>query len=151
MNRNFIKTLGVLAFGTFLLLAGRANAQITPAQQAGLDLGIDNNYAFIDLGATTLGWNSGPIDGNVLLGMGVHANLSGGNNGGLTPGHTVQFDSTAVISGNLQNPITMMQVPTSLTQAAATCRARMSQLYASSLAATQMFGTISGTTTMHQW
>ena len=123
-------------------------APITPAQQAGLDLGVAGNYAFVDLGASTLGWNSGPIDGDVLLGMGVHAQLSGGNDGGLTSGHVVYHDPTAVISGNLQNPITMTAVANSVSQSVATAAQNVSN-YASSLTATQTFGTISGTTTIN--
>ncbi len=130
------------------LVTSSAKAQLTPAQQAGLDLRSASNFAFIDLGATTLGWNSGPIDGDVLLGMGVHANLSGGNNGGLTAGHVVKYDSTAAISGHLQNQPTMVAVANSVTQQAATDATNVS-LYASSLAATQTFGTISGTSTIN--
>jgi len=118
------------------------------ATPAGLDLGTDNNYAFIDLGATTLGWNSGPIAGNVLFGLGLHANLSGGNNGGLTNGGVLFHDSSAVISGSLQNPITQTLVPSTTTQDAATIAQNVSN-FASSLAATQSVGTtISGTTTI---
>jgi hypothetical protein len=122
-------------------------AQLTPAQQAGLDLGMDNNYAFIDLGATTLGWNSGPIGGNVLFGMGLQANLSGGNNGGLTNGGVLYYDSSTTISGSLQNPVTETQVPGSTTQAAATVAKNVSD-YAASLSATQTFTTINSTTTI---
>jgi len=115
---------------------------------AGLDLGMDNNFAFIDLGATTLGWNSGPIAGNVLFGLGLHANLSGGNNGGLTNGGVLFHDSSAIISGSLQNPVTETLVPSTTTQDAATIAQNVSN-FASSLAATQSVGTtISGTTTI---
>ena len=117
------------------------------ATPAGLDLGTDNNYAFIDLGATTLGWNSGPIAGNVLFGLGLHANLSGGNNGGLTNGGVLFHDSSAIISGSLQNPVTETLVPTTTTQDAATIAQNVSS-FASSLAATQTFTTINNTTTI---
>jgi len=124
-----------------------AAAQLTPGQNAGLNLAIDTNYAFVDLGATTLGWNSGPIAGNVLLGQGVKANLSGGNNGGLTNGGVVNFDSTATISGSLQNPITEVPVSTSFT-ATALADAQNVSSYASSLSPTQTFSTINNTTTI---
>src|ERR1700726_1139471 len=117
------------------------------ATPAGLDLGMDNNFAFIDLGATTLGWNSGPIAGNVLFGLGLHANLSGGNNGGLTNGGVLFHDSSAIISGSLQNPVTETLVPTTTTQDAATIAQNVSS-FASSLAATQTFTTINNTTTI---
>jgi hypothetical protein len=131
----------------FVSCAGGLSAQLTPAQQAGLDLGIDTNYAFIDLGATTLGWNSGPIGGSVLFGMGLKANLSGGNNGGLSNGGILYHDSTTTIGGNLQNSVTQMQVSNSTTQAAATAAENVSN-YAASLAATQNFTTINGNATI---
>lgn len=129
-----------------IFTAGSALA-LTPAEQAGLDLGIDTNYAFVDIGATTLGWNSGPIAGSVLFGMGLTANLSGGNNGGLTNGGVLYYDSTVTINGSLQNPVTKTLVPRSTTQAAATTADNVSN-YATSLTATQTFTDINGTTTI---
>ena len=114
---------------------------------AGLDLGMDNNYAFIDLGSSTLGWNSGPVAGSVLFGLGLKANLSGGNNGGLSDGGVLFHDSSANISGSLQNPITQSLVSNSTTQAAATIAQNVSN-FASSLAATQTFTTINNTKTI---
>ena len=156
LNRwgSFVFISGVRRFGFVVLAvlvasfsAPLARAQLTLAQQAGLDLGPDTNYAFIDLGSTTLGWNSGPIAGSVLFGQGLHANLSGGNNGGLTNGGILYYDNTAVISGSLQNPVTKTQVPTSTTQAAATIGKNVSD-YASSLTATQTFTNINNTVTI---
>jgi len=137
----------VVSLAMALLTASSAKA-LTPAQQAGLDLGMDANYAFIDLGATTLGWNSGPIGGSVLFGMGLTANLSGGNNGGLTNGGVVFYDSTTHINGNLQNPVTKTLVTSATTQAAATAAENVSN-YAASLTATQTFSTLNGTTTIN--
>ena len=146
MKRNFTAVVCPLVLLGALLIAFPDGAQA--ATPAGLDLGTDNNYAFIDLGATTLGWNSGPVAGNVLFGLGLHANLSGGNNGGLTNGGVLFHDSSAVISGSLQNPITQTLVPSTTTQDAATIAQNVSN-FASSLAATQSVGTtISGTTTI---
>ena len=136
-----------MSLGTAFLLPTLTRAQLTPEQAAGLDLGPATGYAFIDLGQSTLGWNSGPIDGNVLLGDGVKVNLSGGNNGGLTSGHSVFYDSTANISGHLQNPITQVLVSNGTTQAVATAAQNVAN-YASSLSATQSFNNISGTQTI---
>jgi hypothetical protein len=135
---------------TFLAVAGAlyfVSPRLSAVTPAGLDLGSDNNFAFIDLGNSTLGWNSGPIAGNVLLGLGVHANLSGGNNGGLTNGGILFHDASAVISGSLQNPVTQQLVADSVTQQAATIAQNVSN-FASSLGATQTFTTISGTSTI---
>ena len=126
------------------LLIGFPAAGATPA---GLDLGTDNNYAFIDLGASHLGWNSGPVAGNVLFGLGLTAALSGGNNGGITNGGVLFYDSSATISGSLQNPITQTLVSNTVTQNAATIAQNVST-FASSLAATQNFTTINTTTTI---
>jgi hypothetical protein len=130
-----------------VLVARPAAAQLTPAEANGLNLGINTNYAFVDLGSTTLGWNSGPINGNVLFGLGLTANLSGGNNGGLGTGDVVNLDNTVTISGSLQNPITEVLVPTTTTQSALTSAQDVSN-FASSLTATQTFSTINNTTTI---
>ena len=114
---------------------------------SGLNLGTAANYAFVDTGATTLGWNSGPIAGSVLFGNNLNAQLSGGNNGGLTNGGVLYYDSTVKLSGSLQNQPTETQVSTSVTQAA-TASAQSVSAYASSLAATQTFSTINNTTTI---
>src|SRR4029077_5636469 len=145
MKANFTALVrSLVLLGALLIAFPNAAPAAIPA---GLDLGMDNNYAFIDLGATTLGWNSGPIAGNVLFGLGLHANLSGGNNGGLTNGGVLFHDSSAIISGSLQNPVTETLVPTTTTQDAATIAQNVSN-FASSLAATQSVGTtISGTAT----
>jgi len=135
----------LVLFGA-LLIAFPA-AQLRAAPPPGLDLGVNNNFAFVDLGATTLGWNSGPIAGSVLFGLGLDAKLSGGNNGGLTNGGQLFHDSTTNISGALQNPVTEVLVPDSFTQNAATIAQNVSN-FASSLAATQTFTTINGTTTI---
>jgi len=146
MKANFTALVrSLVLLGALLIAFPNAAPAAIPA---GLDLGMDNNFAFIDLGATTLGWNSGPIAGNVLFGLGLHANLSGGNNGGLTNGGVLFHDSSAIISGSLQNPVTETLVPTTTTQDAATIAQNVSN-FASSLAATQSVGTtISGTTTI---
>jgi hypothetical protein len=145
MKANFTALVRSLVLLGALLIAFPDAAQA--AIPAGLDLGMDNNFAFIDLGPTTLGWNSGPVAGNVLFGLGLHAGLSGGNNGGLTNGGVLFHDSSATISGSLQNPVTETLVPSTTTQDAATIAQNVSN-FASSLAATQTFTTINNTTTI---
>src|SRR6516164_821914 len=146
-KRDYRTILGFLGLLAAVFAAFPAAADLTPAEEAGLDLGINTNYAFVDLGATTLGWNSGPIAGNVLLGLGLTANLSGGGNGGLTNGGILFHDSTATISGSLQNQPTMELVPTSTTQTALTDAQNVSN-FASSLSPTQTFTTINNTQTI---
>ncbi len=119
-----------------------ATEALAATYYAGLNLGIDTYYAFIDLGNTKLGWNSGPIAGNVLFGQGLNAQLSGGNNGGASG--SVQYDPTTTMSGSLQNPITKLPVPTSVTSAARTAAQNVSD-YASLLPVTQTFGNINNT------
>lgn len=150
MKHGFLRLIGSLVFIAAVLAALPAEAQLTPAEQAGLNLGIDANYAVVDLGATTFGWNSGPVNGSVLVGQGVTVKLSGGNNGGFANNMT-QFlytDGTANISGNLQNPITEKTVPATTTETALTDAQSVSN-YASSLSPTQTEpSTINGTTTI---
>ena len=108
---------------------------------------------FIDLGATTLGWNAYQLNGNVLFGQGLTVNLSGGNNGGLGTGYKGFDDSTTTVSGSLQNAFSFVSVSTSLTQAALTTAQNVSA-YAVNAAnftgdTTQTFSSqISGTTTI---
>jgi hypothetical protein len=147
----------LFVFLSFVLLgavfaASRAEA-LTPAQQAGLDLGMDRNYAIIALGngnTPTFSWNSGPVAGNVLMGQGEKASFSGGGNGGLTSGHVLYYDSTVTGTNtfnSLQTHPTTSQVSTSLTQNAATIATNVSN-YAASLSPTQTFSDITNTTTI---
>ena len=73
--------------------------------------------------------------------------MSGGNNGRLTNGGVLYYDSTANISGSLQNPVTKVLVPTGTTNTALTDAQNVSS-YASSLTATQTFGAITSTKTI---
>jgi hypothetical protein len=144
--------LAALIAFAFLAAPPASATPLTPAQKAGLNLGSDLNYAFIDLGATTLGWNSGPIAGSALFGQGVTVQTSGGNNGGLTNGGKLYLDSTTVCSpspcgSGLQNPTTNVAVSTSATSSAVTLAQNVST-YASSLTATQTFTKLTGTTTI---
>ena len=88
-----------------------------------------------------------PSPATSLFGQGLTAHLSGGNNGGLTNGGVLYYDSTALISGSLQNAVTKVLVPTSTTHTALTDAQNVSS-YASSLAPTQTFGAITGTKTI---
>ena len=117
----------------------------TPTLVDSLNLGLFADYALIDLGnGTTLGWNSGPENGNVLVGNGVTVSTSGGTNGGLN-GNTLFYDSTTICNpgpcstkppgSGLQNPPTTQLVPGSTTQAALTTAQNVSN-FATNLAAT---------------
>lgn len=120
---------------------------LTTAQSNGLDLGTDAGYAFIDTGNTNLGWYSGPVNGNVLFGQGLTANVSGINNSGLGAGYTAYSDGTANISQSLPNPLAFVSASTSLTQTAASLAQSVSS-YASTLAATQTYSNIYTATTL---
>ena len=119
-----------------------ATQALAATYYAGLNLGIDTYYAFIDLGDTKLQWNSGPIAGNVLFGQGLNAQLTGGYSGGASG--TVQYDPTTTMGGSLQKPNTNLLVPTGVTSAALTAARNVSD-YASLLPATQTFGKINST------
>lgn len=131
-----------------------AAAAIWPqfASADSLDLGTLANYALVDLGnGTTLGQNSGPVAGNELLGNGVTANFSGGNNGGLTNGGILYYDSTVHGQNTfsmLQNPPTTSEVSTTVTNTALS-KAQSVSSYAAGLTATQNYSDIvSGQTIM---
>jgi hypothetical protein len=121
-----------------------------------LNLGIDAYYALIDLGATTLLWN-GPIAGNVLVGQGLQAQLSGNKGGGLGGGAifsdstnvwaikngAIFSDSTANIQAPPENQPPTLAVPTSVTSAALTAAQAVSS-YAATLPATPSTTPVSG-------
>lgn len=140
MNKLFAIAGAVL--GTALMGSQGASA-------AGFDLGSLGNYTFVDLGnGTTLGQNSGPVAGNELLGNGVTAHFSGGNNGAITG--TLYYDSTVGGTNTfdqLQNKPTTQLVSTSVTQQALS-EAQNFAAYAEGLSPTQTFGSITGTTTI---
>jgi hypothetical protein len=125
----------------------------TPCVTAGVSPGspansIFANYIFIDTGISHLGWNAYQLNGNALFGQGLTVALSGGNNGGLGAGYKVYEDSTTHISGNLQNPLTFVSVPTSLTAGAAASAQSVSN-NAIGLPATQAFSTINNNLTIN--
>jgi hypothetical protein len=130
------------------LTAAAALAASLPAGATGLNLGILTNYALVDLASgKTLGLNSGPIAGNVLLGNGVTAAFAGGNNGQITG--TLSYDSTVQGTNTfsqLQNAPNTALVSTSVTSDAFSYAQAVSN-YAASLTATQTYGNISNTTT----
>src|ERR1700761_5544609 len=82
-----------------------------------LNLGTLTNYALVDLGTgDTISVNSGPISGNVLLGGGVKAAFSGGNNGQITG--TLYYDNTVTGTNTfsqLNTAPNVSQVSTSVT------------------------------------
>jgi hypothetical protein len=117
-----IQMSGIAAVVFFAaVFASNASAVTILAASSNLNLngnGADlTNYAFAALGPYTVGWNSGPVAGNTLFGQGETVNLSGGNNGGMTSGGKLYKDSTATVSGSLQNPITQTSISLLQTQA----------------------------------
>jgi len=139
--------LAVMALCAVLFAVPASANGLTAAEAAGLNLGIDANYVFVDLGSTTLGWNSGPEAGSVLFGLGLNAMLSGGNNGGLSNGGEIFYDSSVTLSGTLQNQPPTVLVPTSTTMTALT-DAQNVAAYAKGLLATQTFADITTATTI---
>ena len=120
----------------------------------GLNLGTDTNYALIDLGnGTTLGWNSGPVAGNVLLGNGVTLGASGG--GSVTNSGIVYHDSSVVNFNTLNQfgastpPSQLVSGPTpaSSVTGAALAVANSVAAFAAALTPTQTFTSITSTTT----
>ena len=110
------KGLSVVAGAAMAATLSALPAVAAPLTLAEIDLGTAANYALVDLAhGTTLGWNSGPIAGNVLVGNGVNVSTSGGNNGGLTNGGVLSFDSSTICSpspcgSGLQTPPPTMMV-----------------------------------------
>lgn len=139
-----IGLLAVFAFST------RASATgLTPAQAAGLNLGVAADYALVDLASgTTIGINNSKIVGATLLGHGVKANASGGNGGGYG---TIYYDPT-VLNSNTLTQLQPLPTITPLSDTSITSSALQSAIavssYAAQLTATQSFATLSGTTTI---
>ena len=105
---NFTAPFGLAILAIATLGAAPASAQLSE--------GTLSNYTLVDLAdGTTIGWNSGPVDGNALFGNGVNVSTSGGNNGGLSGGGVLSYDSSTVCSPSpcgkgLQNPPPTMLV-----------------------------------------
>lgn len=136
---------GVTALALSLAFSLPAAAQ----SLSGLDLGHAKDYAFVSLGSGgSAKINSGPIAGSVLIGQGSTLTTSGGNNGGLTDGGIVFYDGTgSVDSSGLENPPPESLIGQAITLSALNS-ARDVSAYASSLSATQNYGTISSATTL---
>lgn len=139
--RNLSERLTVIATTAFAVAFGTS---VSAQTLDGLDLGSAADYAMIHTGDGKLGWNSGPIAGDVLLGDNLEASLSGGNSGGLSNGGVLKYDNTVSLSGSLENPPPSMVVSTAQTQDAIDS-AEFVSFNASNLTATQTFGTIDGT------
>lgn len=145
---HWLCALGLAAF-LFGAFAPPASAgPLTLANASGLNLGMDANFVFIDLGKTTLGWNSGPLAGSVLFGDSLTVKLSGGGNGGLSNGGFLFHDNSANISGMLQNQPVEKLVLAAETAAALEIADNVSK-FAAGLTATQTFGTLTGSTTIN--
>lgn len=114
-----------------------------PASAAGLDLGTAANYAVMDTGATTFGWNV-PVTGDMLLGNDVTANFAGGAS--ITG--TVYYDSTTQGQSTFSqvSPGTFQQVSTSVVNAAIASANAVAN-YAAGLTANLTFGSINSATT----
>jgi hypothetical protein len=122
-------------------------AAATPASADMLNLGPAADYALVALGSgKTIGQNSGPVAGDELLGNGIKAAFAGG--GSITG--TLFFDISVTGTGTFTqfnpDPVTSL-VSTSVTNAALTAAQNVSN-YASSLVATQTFGSLSSATTI---
>lgn len=147
----FLKTRTARLLALGLVSIGFGGAFQSASRANSLDLGVLSNYAVVDLGnGTTFGQNSGPVAGNELLGNGVKAAFSGGNNGGLTNGGILYYDSTVLGTNTfsqLQNPPTTMLVPNTVT-AAALAQAQSVSDAASALTATQTFSDLTSATTL---
>jgi len=135
-------SLSAALFAAALMLAA------IPAKADLLGLGTLTQYALVDLGSgDTISVNSGPISGDVLLGGGVKAAFSGGNNGQITG--TLYYDSTVTGTNTfsqLQNAPSTSQVSTSVTSQAFSYAAAASS-YAAGLTATKTYTNISSATT----
>jgi hypothetical protein len=125
------------------LLGGAANAATS------LDLGSAGNFALVDLASgTTLGMNSGPLAGDVLLGHGAKAAFSGGGGGHITG--VLDYDSTVTGTNTfsqLATAPTTASVTTAFTTGALNSANGVAS-YIEGLAATQTFGNINNTTTI---
>jgi hypothetical protein len=105
-----------IAAAVFFVVAFASNASGVTILAASSNLNLNGNgadltnYAFAALGPYTVEWNSGPVAGNTLFGQGETVNLSGGNNGGLTNGGKLYKDSSVIVNGSLQNPITQTSI-----------------------------------------
>jgi uncharacterized repeat protein (TIGR01451 family) len=134
--------------GSFSVEVTDAVGNVAGGGASPLNLNAGASYIFVDIGNSHLGWNAYQLDGNVLFGQGLTVQLSGGNNGGLGAGYAVYADPTTNISGSLQNPITIVSIPTSQTAAAAATAQSVSN-YANGLTPTQTFGNINNTLTIN--
>jgi hypothetical protein len=135
----------ILAATTAVALMSGAAAQAATS----LNLGTAGNFALVDLAnGKTLGMNSGPLAGNVLLGNGVKAAFSGGGGGRITG--VLDYDSTVTGTNTFSQlataPTTALVSTTVTTEALNDANGVAS--YIEGLTATQTFGNITGTTTI---
>lgn len=141
-------TLSVAVLGAFGL-----GAVVSSVKADSLDLGVNLNYAVVDLASgKTIHQNSGPIAGNELLGNGVTAAFSGGAN---KPIGKVFFDPTVLGTNTFSQfqpaPTTVALPDTTLTTEALNSAVTVADTAAKlGLTPTQTFtGTLSSATTIH--
>jgi hypothetical protein len=138
--------------GLILAVAAAAGLMASGAASAAtsLDLGAAGGFALVDLASgKTLGLNSGPLAGNVLLGNHVNAAFAGGGGGHITG--VLDYDSTVTGTNTftqLATAPTTATVSTAFTTDAFNAANGVAS-YIEGLAATQSFGTINSTTTIN--
>ena len=130
------------------LLASAVILAALPSKASTLTLGTLTNYSLVDLGTgDTISINSGPIAGNVLLGDGVKAAFSGGNNGQITG--TLYYDPTVTGTNTFSQlnttPTSSLVSSTVTSQAFSDVAAASAS--AAAMTATQTYGNISTATT----
>jgi hypothetical protein len=107
------------------------------------------NYVIVSVGPnSSITVNSGPINGNVLLGDGNASNSSGGGNGQVIGHVDVSPPATGDFLAHIQIPPTVVTVASSV-GTTAFADANTLSAAASALTATQTFSTIGGGQTIH--
>lgn len=116
-----------------------------PAAAVGIDLGSNAGYALVFLSPDgKLKVNSGPIIGDILTGNGATVTSSGGGDGEVIGRFFVDPTVSGSLLTKLEHPETAITVPAAVAQTALD-DALAAKSAANALAATQSFGTISGT------
>ena len=137
------KTTSFRACALAASVAAISLACAAPASANSLDLGTAGDYAVVDTGGSTFGWNV-PVTGDMLLGNGVTANFAGGAS--ITG--RIYYDSTTLGQSTFTqvagcNPASncSTQVSTSVTNAAITSADNVAN-YAAGLTANDTFTNI---------
>lgn len=137
----------VIAAGAIAIVAalGPSQAHAGPILTEGSVL---SNYAVVSVGPkASVTVNSGPINGNVLIGDGAGSTSSGGGNGQVTGVVDHTSDASGDFLAHLQIPPTIVTVANSIGTQAFT-DANTLATTAAGLAPTQTFGSINGAQTI---